>query len=115
MEAKKKEHLKLERNSGLYFVIGLTLILSLAYIALEWKTFDSESDWDTSQIILNDLDEIPPLTIQQLPPPPPPKAIAPPEIKIVDNQETSRVTSSISRFLDDICNTSRSNLFKPPY
>jgi protein TonB len=88
MEAKKKEHLKLEKNSGLYFVIGLTLILSLAYIALEWKTFYSEDDeWDTAQRVLNDIDEVPPITIHQVPPPPPPKIQVPKEFDIVDDNE----------------------------
>ncbi|MFD2587816.1 energy transducer TonB [Croceitalea marina] len=87
MEAKKKEHLKLEKNSGLYFVIGMTLILALVYTALEWKTFDSQSEWDTSQTILKNLDEIPPLTIQKLPPPPKPKTIVTPEIKIAENDD----------------------------
>lgn len=86
MEAKKKEHLKLEKNSSLYFVIGLTLILGLIYTALEWKTFYSEPHWEITQNVLNDIDEIPPITIHKLPPPPV-KVIAPPEIKVVDDDK----------------------------
>jgi protein TonB len=88
METKKKEHLKLEKDSSLYFVIGLTLILALIYTALEWKTFYSDNGGYTSQLSLPDeLDpEIPPITLTT-PPPPPPKVIATPEITIVDDDD----------------------------
>ncbi len=39
MEVKKNEKLRLEKESGLFFVFGLSLVLTLTYIALEWKTF----------------------------------------------------------------------------
>lgn len=86
MEAKKKEHLKLEKNSSLYFVIGLTLILGLIYTALEWKTFYSDNEGYTGQLSIPDeIDpEIPPITFNTPPPPPP---IATPEIKVADNDD----------------------------
>lgn len=84
MEAKKKEHLKLEKNSGLYFVIGMTLILALVYTALEWKSFEPETTYTGQLDTPDDLDpEIPPVTFNT--PPPPAKIIAPPEIKIAEN------------------------------
>ncbi|WP_350290429.1 energy transducer TonB [uncultured Croceitalea sp.] len=86
MEAKKKEHLKLEKNSSLYFVIGLTLILALIYTALEWKTFYSEPDWEITQNILDNIDEDVPITVHYMKPPPP-KIITPPEIKVVDDDK----------------------------
>ncbi len=90
MEAKKKEHLKLEKNSGLYFVIGLTLILSLAYIALEWKTFDSNPDWDSGHLVIPDaIDDDVPITVHYMKPPPPPVTptvieIAPDDPEIIE-------------------------------
>ena len=87
MEAKKKEHLKLEKNSGLYFVIGMTLILALVYTALEWKTFDTGLADNRPNINKpDDLDlEIPPITFNT--PPPPAKIIAPPMIKVVEDDK----------------------------
>ena len=81
MESKKKEHLKLEKNSGLYFAVGLTLVLGLIYTALEWKTFDDDLAFNNPYINFPDeLDlEIPPKTF--ITPPPPP--VAPPIIEIV--------------------------------
>jgi len=40
MEVKKNEKLQLEKNSRLFFVFGLCLVLVLTYVALEWKSFD---------------------------------------------------------------------------
>lgn len=87
MEAKKKEHLKLEKNSGLYFVIGLTLILALIYTALEWKTFDKETIYTAQWDNPNELEpEIPPVVLTP-PPPPPPKIQVPTEFDIKDDDE----------------------------
>ena len=86
MEAKKKEHLKLEKNSGLYFVIGMTLILALVYTALEWKSFEPETPYTGQLDTPDDLDpEIPPIIFNT--PPPPAKIIAPPMIKVVEDDK----------------------------
>jgi protein TonB len=88
MEAKKKEHLKLEKNSGLYFVMGMTLILALVYTALEWKSFDTGLAHNRPDINKpDDLDpEIPPATFIT-PPPPPAKIIAPRIIEVVEDDK----------------------------
>ena len=73
MQVKKKEHLKLETNSTLYFVMALTLVLGLIYIALEWKSFDSYSNEYIGHLnITEEILEIPPITIHNLPTPPSP-------------------------------------------
>lgn len=85
MEAKKKEHLKLEKQSGLYFAIGIALILGLVYTALEWKTFNTEP------VYLGQLSQPDDLPDEQAPfikPPEPPKPKplqSPPIIKIIDD------------------------------
>lgn len=89
MEAKKKEHLKLEKNSGLYFVMGLTLILSLVYIALEWKTFYLEPDWGITENVFDGITEDVPITMHYMKPPPPPVSptvieIAPDDPEIIE-------------------------------
>ena len=41
MQVKKNPKADLNRNSGLYFVIGLTIVLFLTWRALEYKSYDS--------------------------------------------------------------------------
>jgi protein TonB len=45
---KPKKHPKKDLNlkRGLYFVIGLLLILLLIYVALEWKTSENNGGYD---------------------------------------------------------------------
>ncbi|GGG53812.1 protein TonB [Croceivirga lutea] len=101
MKAKKIEKLQLEKNSMLYFLIGLTLVLALIYLALEWKTYDKSFAYGETLNIEDDLGEIPPVTLRQLPPPPAPKVIAPPVIEVVTNDnpviETSITTDEIDQ------------------
>ena len=87
MEAKKNKELQLEKNSRLYFLIGLTLVLALTYLALEWKSYNSNEFIDPSDYgLLEDLEtELPPITKHKLPPAP--KIQSPPEIEVVDNEE----------------------------
>ncbi len=83
MEAKKHPHLELKRNSAIYFMLGLSLILLLAYVALEWKTYYETPQWSHR---LDDPDVLPdemvPITKIQLPKPKP-IIQAPPVIEIV--------------------------------
>ncbi len=85
MEVKKKAQLQLEKNSGLYFVMGMTLVLALVYTALEWKTFYSDDEVFMGELNIIDVlePEIPPL-VPLAPPPPPPAA--PLEIKVVPDK-----------------------------
>ncbi|MEM9361127.1 MAG: energy transducer TonB [Bacteroidota bacterium] len=86
METKKNRELQLERNSNLYFAIGLAAILALIYLALEWKTYYPSYDEFAQLEIIDELVEEVPITIQNLLPPPPPKIQTPPIIEIVDNE-----------------------------
>ena len=42
MERKKNPKVDLSKNSGLYFSIGLALILFISWQAIEWKTYDKD-------------------------------------------------------------------------
>lgn len=87
METKKRSNLQLEKNSGLYFLMGLTAILLFIYMALEWKTYN-KSDFNLASLdVTDELIEEVPLTIQKLPPPPPPKIQTPPIIEVIDDEE----------------------------
>lgn len=88
MEAKKNPKADLSRNSIIFFQIGLILILSFCYFALEWKTPERKS-FDTLQIDLPDeTQENIPVTQMEVtpPPPPPPPPVIPEIITVVENE-----------------------------
>jgi protein TonB len=86
MEIKKNPKADLNRNSGLYFVIGLTLILFVTWIALEYKSYDTNEEIVQVLNIQEDLKEDVPITeaLKTLPPPPPPAA--PEVIEIIEDE-----------------------------
>ncbi|MGB5236479.1 MAG: energy transducer TonB [Flavobacteriaceae bacterium] len=60
MEPKKYAKHNINRNSSLYFSLGLTLVLLMTYIALEWKSYGSASEWDHGILIQeSSIDEAP--------------------------------------------------------
>lgn len=86
MQVKKNPDLDLNRNSGLYFAIGLCLMLFVTKGLLNYKTYDKQ---DIALEILQ-MDEVVeeeiPVTEQiQTPPPPPPPPAAPEVITIVED------------------------------
>jgi protein TonB len=87
MEPKKNPKADLTRNSGLYFVIGLVLVMLLTYIAFEWKTYDDENNFDYTMNVEDTLDEEVPMTEQIKTPPPPPPPAAPEIIEVVEDEE----------------------------
>ncbi|QLG44544.1 energy transducer TonB [Costertonia aggregata] len=87
MELKKNPKADLRRNSSLYFVIGLAVVMALIYGALEWKTYDDNNDYDISLNVEDQLDEEVPMTEQIKTPPPPPPPAAPEVIEVVEDEE----------------------------
>ncbi|NAY92318.1 TonB family protein [Muricauda sp. JGD-17] len=87
METKKHPHLDLKRNSTIYFLMGLSLILLLAYVALEWKTYYPASDWDHTSLSIQDelIEEVPITKIELLKPKP--IIQAPPVIEIIEDDD----------------------------
>lgn len=85
MEPKKNPKVDLNRNSGLYFVIGLTIVLFLTWRALELKTYDKEDI--VRKILETDemLDEEVPMVENIKTPPPPPPPAAPEVIQVVED------------------------------
>ncbi len=86
MKPKKNPKIDLNKNRAMYFVAGLTLILLLTYIALEWKSYDKIDYGLEAMNIDDELVEEVPLTIHFTPPPPPP-AVTPDIIEIVKNDK----------------------------
>ena len=87
MELKKNPKADIGRNSSLYFVIGLALVMLIVWRGLEWKTYEDDNEYDISMNIDDELDEEVPMTEQIKTPPPPPPPAAPEIIEIVEDEE----------------------------
>ncbi len=90
MKAKKNPQLEIGRNSGLYFAIGLNLMLFLSWRSLEYKTYEKDDiAIDVLNIEAEVEEEIPIVNINTPPPPPPPSlpAVIQESIQIVDDEE----------------------------
>jgi len=87
MEPKKNPKADVGRNSALYFVIGLAIVMLLVWRGLEWKKYDKTNDYDISLNVEDQLDEEAPMTEQIKTPPPPPPPAAPEVIEVVEDEE----------------------------
>ena len=85
MQIKKNPNVDLNRNSSLYFVIGLTLVLFLTWRALEYKSYPKQDKIVEMLNVVEDLKEEVPITEQIKTPPPPPPPSAPEIIEIVED------------------------------
>tara|TARA_R110002072_G_scaffold179817_5_gene335914 strand:+ start:177 stop:887 length:711 start_codon:yes stop_codon:yes gene_type:complete len=81
MEPKKNPKAELENKRGLYFLIGLTVVLAVVLAAFEWKTYEKTASSLGVLTIDNMEDEMIPITEQNQPPPPPPP---PPPQEIIE-------------------------------
>ena len=107
MEAKKNPNVDLNRNSGLYFVIGLTIVLFTTWRLLEIKTYETQEEFVTVLNVEDDMSEEVPITEMIKTPPPPPPPSAPEVIEIVEDIEEVEETvitsteSSQETFVED--------------
>ena len=85
MKTKKNPKVDLQKNSSLYFVIGLSLILFFSRQAIEWKTYKKTFDYEMLDVNEDDDEEIP--ITQQIKTPPPPALPAAQVIEIVEDEE----------------------------
>ena len=61
MEPKKNPKVDLTKNSSLYFVIGLSIVLLITWRVIEWKTYKNVYDYE-ALIVDDDDDEDVPIT-----------------------------------------------------
>ncbi len=107
MELKKNPQADLSRNSGLYFVIGLAIVLFTTWRLLEHKTYESNEEFVNVLNVMDAMDEEVPITqtVRTTPPPPPPAT--PDVIEIVEDIEEVEETiiesteSSQDKFVED--------------
>jgi protein TonB len=87
MEPKKNIKYDVQRNSSIYFAVGLALMLLVANFSLNYKTYDKAAI-DIGLLNMDELDEEEiPITEQiQTPPPPPPPPAAPEVIEVVEDE-----------------------------
>src|SRR5690606_30437060 len=87
MEQKKNPKANVGRNSSLFFLVGMVLMLFVTYTAINYKTYDKEAI-DIGMLNMDDeFDEEIPITEQlQTPPPPPPPPSAPEVIEVVEDE-----------------------------
>ena len=107
METKKNPKVDLNKDSSLYFVIGLALTLLVSWQAIEWKTYDKDLyGYEALNVVQEDIEEIP-RSIQLKTPPPPPFRLAPKDIEIVDNEKevVETVIASSEMNKDEIVET----------
>ena len=88
MQVKKNPQADLNRNSGLYFVIGLATVLFITWRALEYKTYPTDQTVTDMVLAVEELSkEDIPVTEQINTPPPPPPPAAPEVIEVVEDTE----------------------------
>ena len=88
MQLKKNPEADLNKNTNLYFVIGLTLVLGVTWGAVEYKSYERKIDLTNGDMLVDDEEDVP--ITEQLktpPPPPPPPPPAPEVIEIVEDEE----------------------------
>ena len=85
MREKKNPKADLNRDSGLYFVIGLTIVLFTTWMVLEHKTYDKEEQLVQIRNVSDDLNEDVPITEKLNTPPPPPPPSAPEIIEVIED------------------------------
>ena len=86
MQPKKSEKVDLTKNSSLYFVVGLAVVLFISWQAIEFKTYEAVYDYESLNVDDDDDEEIP-ITEQIKTPPPPPPPPAPEIIEVVEDEE----------------------------
>lgn len=87
MQPKKNPKADHSKNSSLYFVIGLSLILLITWRAIEWKTYSKIYGYEALNVDNEDDEDIPITEQIKVPPPPPPPPPAPEVIEIVEDEE----------------------------
>ena len=84
MEIKKSPKADLQKNSSLYFIIGLAFVLFFSWQAIEWKTYKKTFDYEALDVDEDEDEEISITEQIKTPPQPPP---APQVIEIVEDEE----------------------------
>ena len=90
---KKTPKANVGRNSSVYFVLGLVLMLFISYQSINYKSYD-KSDVDIGALNLEkeNEEEIPIVDLVKPPPPPPPPPSVIDDIKILEDEDEAEET-----------------------
>lgn len=102
MIPKKNPKADLARNSGLFFALGMAVVLFLSWKGLEWKKYDKK-EFVTPVTPVEDFPgekEVPVIDLNTPPPPPPPPAVIPPDFEPEDNDTEKKESPIMSS--DDV-------------
>jgi len=91
MKSKKNPNADLNKNSSLYFAIGLAVVLLLTWQGIEFRSYEKVYGYEALNVASEDDEEIPITEIIKTPPPPPPPA-APTIIEIVEDEAEEEET-----------------------
>lgn len=83
MKAKKNSKKDVNKGSGIFFALGMLLVLALTYVSLEWKTFSNDAPLCSIAMLEEDNIMEEPIVITLPEPPKPKPIITPPIIEIV--------------------------------
>ena len=88
MEPKKNPKVDLARNSGLYFAIGLCLVLFLSWKLVEYKSYDKSTiDIGMLNVADDEIEDVPLTEQLKTPPPPLPPAVVTQVLEVVKDEE----------------------------
>lgn len=87
MRPKKNPGSDINRNRSIYFLIGLMIVLMMTYIALEWKSYATDDQWDLQAIYEKELIEEAPVTKHEIIKPELKPVLPPAEIEIREDEE----------------------------
>ena len=112
MELKKNPKADLEKRKGLYFEIGLVVILAVCLCAFSIKSYDKDDSSEGNQgpaEEVEQMDEILNTDVEETPPPPPPPPAEEPElnmdqIEVVEDTKEIKTEIEIKDF-DEVQNT----------
>ena len=107
MELKKNPKADLEKRKGLYFEIGLVVILAVCLCAFSIKSYDKDESTGASQAQaeeMEEMDEIENTDVEETPPPPPPPPAEEPElnmdqIEVVEDTKEIKTEIEIKDFM----------------
>ena len=86
MELKKSPSADVQKNTGLYFNLGLAISMMLVVSGFEWKSYN-DSGIVLQDQISDDFEDLLDIPLTQQPPPPPPKIQQPEIIEVPDEEE----------------------------
>jgi len=103
MEEKKSPKADLENKRSMYVLIGLVMVLSFLYIALEWTQTEIKKIEVNDSFLQEGEEEMVAQTVQDNlpPPPPPPAAVVEEVLNIVDNNVQTEAPTIASQDNDN--------------